>query len=374
VTTFARTDRSAVARWWWTVDRWMLVLFAALTAAGVVLVMAASPPVAERLGLSSFHFVQRHLVFLVPAVLVTFGVSLLSPRDVRRLGSLLLLASLLLLVATLFFGPEVKGSRRWLSLGGFSLQPGEFVKPGLAVVTAWMLAEARQQPGFPGFAVALVLYLLVAVLLALQPDFGMTVVVSAVWLAQIFLSGQPLVWIVPLGAVAVFGAAGAYLLMPHVASRVERFLDPSSGDTYQIDTALGAFASGGVFGRGPGEGRIKAVLPDAHTDFVFAVAGEEFGLLVCVLIVLGFAAVVLRGFARALQSADLFAIVAAGGLLTQLGLQALINMGVNLNLLPTKGMTLPFISYGGSSMFALALSAGMVLALTRRRASTEVAP
>ncbi len=366
--TVARTDTSVIGRWWWTVDRWMLAALALLVVVGALLTLAASPAVAERIGLGSFHFAQRHLLFLLPAAGVAFAVSLLSLRGVRRLAVAGFGVSFLLLVATLLVGPEVKGATRWLYVGGISVQPSEFVKPFFVVVSAWLFSEQRRQEGIPGDAIAIGLALLVIGCLVLQPDYGMTAVVSAVWGAQFFVAGLSLVWIAALVALAIGGGVLAYMYVPHVTSRVDRFLHPEGADTYQIDTALRAFADGGLLGRGPGEGVVKRVLPDAHTDFIFAVAGEEYGVIVCLLIVALFAFIVLRGFSRALRQDNLFVLLAAGGLLIQFGLQALINMGVNLNLLPTKGMTLPFISYGGSSLLALALAMGMVLALTRRRA------
>jgi cell division protein FtsW len=374
VISFARTDRSVVGRWWWTVDRWTLVAVGLLIGAGALLTLAASPAVAERIGYESFHFVRRQLVFLPPAILLMFGVSLLSPRGVRRLAAVGLAVSVALLFVVLKFGPEVKGATRWLMVAGLSIQPSEFAKPCLAVTVAWMLAERKRRQGGPGNLIAVLLFALVAALLMLQPDLGMTVLVTAVWGVQLFMAGLPVFWVAALAGLALLAGTGAYLFIPHVASRIDRFRDPSSGDSYQIDAALDAFANGGLFGRGPGEGVVKRIIPDAHTDFIFAVAGEEFGLLVCLILVALFAFVTLRGFNRLLGEQSLFVLLAAGGLLTQIGLQAVINMGVNLHLLPTKGMTLPFISYGGSSMLALALAMGMALALTRTRPYAEGEP
>jgi cell division protein FtsW len=374
VISFARTDRSVVGRWWWTVDRWTLVAVGLLIGAGALLTLAASPAVAERIGYESFHFVRRQLVFLPPAILLMFGVSLLSPRGVRRLAAVGLAVSVALLFVVLMFGPEVKGATRWLMVAGLSIQPSEFAKPCLAVTVAWMLAERKRRRGGPGNLIAVLLFALVAALLMLQPDLGMTALVTAVWGVQLVMAGLPAFWVAALAGLALLAGTGAYLFIPHVASRIDRFRDPSSGDSYQIDAALDAFANGGLFGRGPGEGVVKRIIPDAHTDFIFAVAGEEFGLLVCLILVALFAFVTLRGFNRLLGEQSLFVLLAAGGLLTQIGLQAVINMGVNLHLLPTKGMTLPFISYGGSSMLALALAMGMALALTRTRPYAEGEP
>jgi len=368
---FARTDTSLVARWWWTVDLWSLAAIAALIVFGLLLVFAASPPVAERIGFDSFHFVRRQILFLAPSVLILIAVSMLSPRNVRRLATILFLGTVALMAATLLVGVEIKGARRWISLGGLSLQASEFVKPTFAVVAAWMFAEARKEDGFPGNAIAAGLLAVVLALLIAQPDMGMTLVVAAVWCAQLFLAGLPMLWAGGLVALGIVGSVAAYFLFPHVQSRVDRFLDPASGDSYQIDKALQAFANGGLFGRGPGEGRVKEVLPDAHADFVFAVAGEELGLIACLIVVALFAFVTLRGFGRLMRSRNLFVLLAAGGILVQFALQAIVNLGSTLHLIPTKGMTLPFISYGGSSLMALALGMGMVLALTRYRPPLE---
>jgi cell division protein FtsW len=367
-----RTDTSVIGRWWWTVDRWTMAAVALLVAIGALLIMAASPAVAERLGSDHFHFVRRQLLFFLPAgLLVMFGVSLLSPKHVRRFACLGFVAALAMMAVTLFNGQEIKGATRWISLAGITVQPSEFVKPTFAVVIAWMFAAQRLSVGIPGNALSLGLYVLVAGLLLLQPDVGMTLVVSAVWFIEFFLAGLPLFWVL-VGLVAGLGGlVAAYFTFSHVASRIDRFLDPSAGDSYQVTTALHAFHYGGLFGRGPGEGRVKAVLPDAHTDFILAVAGEEFGLILCLLVVGVFAFIVLRGFARMLTEENLFVLLATSGLLVQFGLQAIINMASTLHLMPTKGMTLPFISYGGSSMLALALGMGMVLALTRKRYGHE---
>jgi cell division protein FtsW len=367
-----RTDTSIVGRWWWTVDRWMLAAVILLIAVGAVLTLAASPAVAERLNLEPFHFARRQLFFLVLALGLMFLMSLATPPTIRRLSVLAFPCAVLLLAATLAVGPEIKGATRWLSFGAVSVQPSEFVKPFFVVVTAWMLSVQKEAVGVPGNMIAGLLALLVVGILLAQPDVGMAAVVTLVWCAQVFMAGLPMVWV---GALALFGGVAVvalYTAVPHVASRIDRFLDPSLGDTYQVQTAIDAFANGGLFGRGPGEGIGKRVLPDAHTDFIFAVAGEEYGLLVCLGIVALFAYVTLRGYQRLAGEVSLFIMLAAGGLLTQFGLQAVINMGVNLHLLPTKGMTLPFISYGGSSLLALAMGMGMVMALTRRRPRLEL--
>ena len=364
----ARTDNSTLGRWWWTIDRWTLLALVVLSAIGIVLAMAASPTVAERIGLDPLHFLRRQATYLPLALMVMVGVSLLSPAGARRLATIVFLGALFLLVATLLVGTEIKGARRWISIAGFSLQPSEFVKPALAVVCAWMFAARRLGEEIPGNTIAFLLFAFVAFLLLLQPDVGQALVVSVVWFCQWFLAGLPMVWVAVAIGFGIAGMTAAYFIFPHVASRIDRFIDPGSGDSYQVDRAMEAFMNGGLWGRGPGEGTVKSYLPDAHADFVLAVAGEEFGLVLCLVIVGLFGFVVLRGIANLMRSTDLFVVIAATGLLVQFALQALINMGSTTSLMPTKGMTLPFISYGGSSLLALAFGMGVLLALTRRRA------
>ena len=370
MTGYARTDTSLIGHWWWTVDRWTIFALAAIIAFGAVMLLAASPPVAERIGLDGLHFVRRQIIILPAAIALIFVVSLQTPRMVRRIALLVFAGALVLVAMTFVVGAEIKGARRWIAFAGFSLQPSEFVKPSFAVLAAWLFAQQKAKPGFPGNLIAIVLALIVVGLLARQPDLGMAVVVAVVWFVQFYLAGLPLIWVVVLGIAGITALGGAYVFLPHVASRIDRFIDPSTGDSYQIDRSIEAFTNGGLFGRGPGEGTVKGWLPDAHADFVFAVAGEELGLIACLAIVALFAVVVMRSVLRLLNEQSLFVVLAAGGLVTQLGIQALINMASSLHLMPTKGMTLPFISYGGSSLLALGLGTGMLLALTRRRFGT----
>lgn len=367
-----RTDRSLVADWWWTIERWVLTLSIVLMLLGILLSMAASPPVAHRLNLSPFHFVLRHLIYLGPAMAVLILASMLSLRQTRRLSLIVMVVGMFLMVLTIVIGPEVKGATRWLPIGGFSIQPSEFVKPAFVVVCAWLFAERAKRPDVPSYLLAILLYAGFVTLLVLQPDFGQIILVTAVWGGLFFLAGLAWWWIAVLSVLGVIGGITAYFTLPHVAGRIDRFLSPGSGDTFQVDMALQAIKSGGWFGKGPGEGTVKAVLPDAHSDFVFAVAAEEFGIVACLVLAAIFMTIILRGLKRALGEADGFARLAASGLIILFGLQALINMGVNLSLLPAKGMTLPFISYGGSSLLSVALTMGLVLGLTRRRPEGEL--
>jgi cell division protein FtsW len=333
--------------------------------------MAGSPPVAERLGLSTFHFVNRQVLYLVPAFLVMLTVSFFSPRHVRRLALLVYLGAMVLVVATLLFGTEVKGARRWISLAGIAVQPSEFVKPAFVILAAWAFSEGGRRRDVPGTIIGFLLLALTIVPLVLQPDIGQTMLVTIVWCGLVFLSGLHLFWVVGLGGVSVFGLFAAYQLLPHVAARINRFLDPASGDTFQVDNAIDSFVQGGWLGKGPGEGTVKRILPDSHTDFIFAVTAEEFGILVCLVLLSIFALVVLRGLVLSLRNEEPFCRLAAAGLIMLFGLQSVINMAVNVHLMPAKGMTLPFISYGGSSLISLALAMGFLLAVTRRRPRSE---
>ncbi|MAU59889.1 MAG: putative lipid II flippase FtsW [Parvibaculum sp.] len=369
----ARTNRSMFAEWWWTVDKWTLVGLFSLMLLGGVLALAASPAVATRINLPPFHFVYRQMIFLVPSIAILIGVSLLNVRQVRRAAACVFAAAFVLMALTPLIGPEVKGAHRWLQIGPFGVQPSEFVKPSFIVLVAWLFAESQRTPGVPGMAIGVVLFGMVVSVLAIQPDFGQLMLLTMVFGAMLFMAGLSWAWIGSLAMLALAGAIAAYTLMPHVASRVDRFLNPESGDTYQIDRALDAVTAGGITGRGPGEGIVKRILPDAHTDFIFAVAAEEYGIIAGLVIIGIFAAIVIRTLRQAMDEPDLFVQFASCGLVALFGLQALINMSVNVNLMPAKGMTLPFISYGGSSLFALAFAMGMLLALTRRRAGSQVA-
>ena len=371
---FSRADTSLFGRWWWSVDRWTLGAVGMLIGFGYIMMLAASPAVAERIGSSRDLFILKQVFFLAAAGACVVAVSLLSPRSIRRLAIIGCIIALALTAATMLVGVEIKGARRWISLPGLSVQPSEFLKPCFAVVAAWLISEGRRTPRFPGRILAIGIFLVIALLLKSQPDVGMLAVITAVFFAQLYVAGLNVV-MVGIGMLG-FGGAGvaAYLFFPHVQKRVENFLHPGNGISadYQPHTALEAFGNGGLLGRGPGEGRVKDVLPDAHADFVFAVAGEEFGMLVCLIIVGVFAFIVLRGMLRLLKEHDMFIVLSCTGLVTGLGLQAFINMASSLQLIPTKGMTLPLISYGGSSALAVALGMCMLLALTRRRHHGDV--
>jgi cell division protein FtsW len=368
----SREQRTPFSEWWWTVDRPLLAAITALILGGVILSLAASPPVATRIGLDPFHFFNRHVLFLLPSFIVLIGVSFLSPRQIRRAALVVFAISIILIVATLLFGPEVKGSRRWITLLGLNIQASESAKPSFVILAAWLFAESARRPEMPATSMALVVLMMLVSLLVMEPDFGQTMLILMVWGSLFFIAGMRIVWVFGLAGAAAAGLFSAYLLVPHVAGRIKRFMDPASGDTFQVDTAMEAFANGGWFGLGPGEGIAKRSLPDSHTDFVFAVGAEEFGIILCLALLALFAFIVIRTLSRAYATEDLFARFAASGLAILFGVQAAINMSVNLHLIPAKGMTLPFISYGGSSMISLAYGVGMMLALTRLRPRTEM--
>jgi cell division protein FtsW len=364
---FSRTDGRVFGRWWWTVDRGMLFSFLTMMIVGILMALAATPMVAGRIGLETSYFLKRHLLYVIPSLLTIFFISLLSQKDLRRLSLLLFLIFGPLTLLTLFIGTEIKGACRWISVFGFSLQPSEFAKPALVVITAWMFSEQQKNPEFRGKFVAFFLLTIFLLFLMFQPDVGTTIICALVWSGQLFLNGLPMIMVVGVVMAMVGGFMLACIFLPHVAARVDRFLDPEIGDHYQIGRSLEAFASGGLFGVGPGEGVIKKYVPDAHSDFVFAVLGEEFGFFVCLLLVILIAFVVIYGMLKALKDNNLFSVLASVGLLIQFGLQSFVNIASALQVIPTKGMTLPFISYGGSSMMAISISVGMILALGRKK-------
>jgi len=370
--TFSRADNSILNRWWWSVDRWTLLVVCLLMGVGLILTMAGSPPVAERLHLDSFYFVKRHGVYLLLFSVVMVLVSLMDHKTLRRFSLILYGVTLLFLVLTLLFGTEIKGATRWINLFGFSLQPSEFIKPALVVITSWMLTEKKKNPDVPGNIFAFMFYGLAMLLLLLQPDMGMVVLITAIFFMQFFLAGLPLILVAFSSILGAAGLISSYFIFPHVQHRIERFLFPDTADKftdrYQITQSLDAFANGGLWGQGPGEGTVKKHLPDAHSDFIFAVAGEEFGLILCLMIIGLFGFVVLRNLFRVIHDGDYFVLLAVSGLALEIGLQATINIASTLDLIPTKGMTLPYISFGGSSILSIAISTGMILALTKRKA------
>jgi len=369
----SRAQPTVLNEWWRTVDRLTLAAVGALMLGGIVLCLAASPPVATRIGLDPFHFVNRQVLFLIPAALALIATSFLSPREIRRVALVVFAVSLVLTALTPYFGAEIKGARRWLVILGVNIQASEFLKPAIVILIAWLFGESAKRPEMPTNSIALGLLIAVIALLVLQPDFGQTMLIALVWGALFYMAGMRLVWVIGLAGAAGAGLIAAFFTVPHVAQRINRFLDPASGDTFNIDIATESFIRGGGVGRGPGEGTIKRVLPEGHTDFVFAVAAEEFGTVLCLILVALFALIVIRALVKAMANDDPFIRFATAGLAMLFGMQSAINMAVNLHLMPAKGMTLPFISYGGSSLISLAYGMGMLVALTRERPRAKLA-
>ncbi|MEM7620982.1 MAG: putative lipid II flippase FtsW [Pseudomonadota bacterium] len=368
----SRRDRSLLSEWWFTIDRLMLGAILIIICTGLFVSLAASPPIALKNDLEAFYFFKRHMLFFLPTLLLLFVISLLSPKQMRRLCLIIFVFGLLLMGGILIFGQEVNGAKRWLQWGSFSLQPSEFVKTAFIVVSAWFFTQKDLRPDMPATPFVITGYLVFIALLVLQPDIGQAFLVTLVWMGLFFISGLQWRWVGLFSGLMCSAFVLAYVALPHVKIRIDRFLNPESGENYQIQRALQSFREGGFWGVGPGEGKLKHILPDAHTDFIYAVIAEEYGIIACIMLLSVFAFIVLRGLINAASERDLFNRFAISGLIILLGLQCIINISVNVGLLPAKGMTLPFISYGGSSLMATALAMGMVLGLTRKRPETYI--
>ncbi|ADM09996.1 putative cell division protein ftsW [Parvularcula bermudensis HTCC2503] len=355
--------------WWRSLDKPLLGAIGSLILIGVVLAAAAGPVAAFRKGIADpLHFVERQYLFLGPALLCLGFTSLLAVRQVRAAGIVLAGMAFGMMLLTLILGETINGANRWLSFAGFSLQPSEFFKPGFALMASLLLAEQARTKDFPGGMMSAALFAAGAIVLLLQPDFGQLFLLTAIWGTVFFVAGWNWLWIGGLGTVVSGILAFGYTFAPHFRSRIDRFFDPSSGDTYQVDMALKTVAAGGAAGYRLNDAQsVKNALPDAHTDFIFAVAAEEFGFLLGAIIIGLFATIAYRCLKAAFSTEDVFCRCAILGLAAHLCFQAFINIGVTLSVLPAKGMTLPFISYGGSSLIGAALSAGFLLALTRRQ-------
>jgi cell division protein FtsW len=366
----ARSDLSAVGRWFWETDRVLLLMVAILIAIGLIAVAAASPAAAERLSggkiqFAPLRFFFQQLMWIAVAVPVMIGVSML-PKTVARRGAIAgaaLFTILLMLVPVI--GMERNGAVRWIDFGVTALQPSEFLKPLFVVAIAWLLSLKHKDPGLPMVTICGLITLVLAFALMRQPNLGETVIFALTFVALLTLSGAQMKYLYMLGGAGVAGLVLAYFFYPVATQRIDGFLF-DQGDSHQTDTALETLVSGGLFGQGPGAGTRKFSLPEPHTDYIFSVIGEEFGMIACLAIAILYLAIIARVLIRMLSEEDQFIVLAAGGLVIQVGLQAIINMAVNVHLLPSKGMTLPFISYGGSSMIALAMGFGLLLAFTRR--------
>lgn len=378
MTALGRSDRTLVGRWFWTIDRVLLMMVLLLMGIGLIAVAAASPAAAHRISGGNLHvgdlfFFKRQLFWVAAGVPVMLGVSMLPVVWAKRLalGGTLVFIALLAMVP--FLGHEQNGAVRWIDLPGFQLQPSEFLKPLFIVTTAWLMSVRYEDRSLPALQVSFAILAMIAALLVKQPDFGQTALFTAVWLTQAFLAGMSVMTLAGALCVGAGGMGLAYLFVPHVTQRIDKFLT-GGGDTYQIDRALDCFRAGGLFGAGPGEGQMKFRLPEAHTDYIFSVIGEEFGAIACFALACLFLAIVVRVLLQLIEEDDPFIFLAAAGLGVQFGAQAFINMSVNLALLPSKGMTLPFVSHGGSSFLALSMGMGLLLALTRRNRFLKASP
>ncbi len=373
-----RADRSTLARWFWTIDRPLVMMLLILIGVGIIAVAAASPAAAIRLSgpglqLEPGHFLQRQLMWVAIGLPVLFGLSMLSRDGARRFGVGGFLLFFLLLLLVPLIGSEVNGAKRWIAIPGFQLQPIEFLKPLFAITMAWLFAMRFQDRSLPVFPLGAGLLLVILMMLAMQPDFGQAALITAIWLVQAALAGLPLLMVGAIILVAIGALALAYMFEPHVQNRIDGYLH-GEGDTYQVDRALDCFRSGGLYGTGPGEGTAKFRLPEAQTDYVFSVIGEEFGAIACIALALLYLAIVLRVLLQLLDEEDPFTLISATGLVTMFGGQALINMSVNVALAPSKGMTLPFVSHGGSSFVAMAMAMGLLVAITRRNRHLQASP
>ncbi|WP_158967522.1 peptidoglycan glycosyltransferase FtsW [Chachezhania sediminis] len=367
------TGEAVLPKWWRTLDKWTLVCIFLLFGVGLLLGLAASVPLAERNGLDPFYYVQRQAMFGSAAMVVMLAVSMLSPDMVRRVGALGFLISFLALVALPFLGTDFgKGAIRWYSIGFGSVQPSEFLKPGFVVVAAWLLAAAQQVGGPPGKTWSFILCAAIVGMLVAQPDFGQASLILFGWAVMYFIAGAPMLLLVAMAGITVLGGAFAYTQSAHVARRIDGFLATELDPTTQLGFAANAIRSGGLFGVGVGEGQVKWSLPDAHTDFIIAVAAEEYGLVLVLVVIALYMMIVLRSLGRLMRERDPFIRLAGAGLACTFGVQAMINMGVAARLLPAKGMTLPFVSYGGSSLIAGGIAMGMLLAFTRSRAQGQI--
>lgn len=369
---FSRSSKNIVSNWWWTVDKWLLASVMFLLICGIFLSLSASPAVANRIGAQTYHFVYKHSIYVFLATIVMLFFSMQGLKWIRRLALLGFVGALILVAATLFFGVEIKGAKRWLNLG-FQIQPSEFLKPTFIVCTAWLFEMQRRYKNFHGVIASIALCGITCLLLLKQPDYGMTIVVAAIWFAQLFLAGLPIKRLLILGAGLLVLFGSAYLSLPHVQIRINQLITGLIGgeSSYQVRRSLEAFKNGGMFGVGAGEGVVKWHIPDAHTDFIFPVAAEEYGMILCLLIVAAYSLIVIRSMWISCKDDNMFIVLSVCGLSASFGLQALVNMASTLQLGPTKGMALPLVSYGGSAILGASIGIGMLLALTRKNIHAE---
>jgi cell division protein FtsW len=359
--------QSHLINWWHSMDQGILYALFCLFCFSILLVTAASPAAAGRIGLGQYFFITRQLMYLSLASIIIISASMLDKKTIRRFSVAGFLISAALLMVVKFYGFEIKGAKRWISIFGISIQPSEFIKPFFLVLSGWILSIKFEDLSFPAVLISSVLYLIVAFLLVIQPDIGMLILTSVSWILQVFISGMPLMIAFIIMLLAAGGAFLAYTFLPHVAHRINTFMISDISNNYQVSKSLLAYEKGGIRGMGPGEGIIKYSLPDSHTDFIFAVAGEEFGSVTCAIISMIFCFIVIKTLIVTIKQDDYYIALASSGIISQFALQAIINISVTLNLIPTKGMTLPFISYGGSSIIAMSINMGIILSFTRKK-------
>lgn len=368
---FDRAKLNFFKKWWMDIDRVSFLLVVGIIIFGLIMSTVSSPYIAKKIGAEKFFFIKKQIVFSMLAIIVLIIISFFNIDQIKAISMVGTGVILVLLVMVLIFGHETKGAKRWISIGGFALQPSEFIKPLFLVLNAFLLQRFSLRKWQVKYGISAAFFGVVGLLLILQPDFGMTSVLVLLWLTQLFIFGLPLAFIGVIGSVGVLGAFYAYYSMPHVANRVNKFLNIDQKN-YQVERSIDAYVNGGFFGTGPGNGLVKRYIPDAHTDFVFAVVAEEFGVITCLAIIVILFILIRRAIKNAITKDDMFSYLAIISLISQFALQVVINIGVSVGLFPTKGMTLPFISYGGSSVLAMSLCFGMILALTKKKYDDQI--
>lgn len=368
---FDRRYLNLFKKWWLDIDKINFFLIIGIMSFGLIMIASSSPAIAKRIEVDKFFFLKKQLIFAVVALVMLVAISFLDQEKIKLLALAGLAGSILLLLLVLVHGVEIKGAKRWVSVLGFTLQPSEFAKTFFVVVNAFLLQRFTAESWKIKYGSSAGLFLVIVCFLLLQPDLGMTLTFAVLWVVQLFVYGLPWALIIALGILAAVGGFGAYLVFPHVEDRINKFLD-SGEKNYQVERSLDAFVNGSFFGTGPGNGVVKKFIPDAHTDFIFAVVGEEFGVLSCIILLVIFVYLITRIVKRALEEEDLFIYLSLCGLMMQFSIQVMVNIGVSMRLLPTKGMTLPFISYGGSSMIAMSICFGLILAFTKKKYHRDV--
>jgi cell division protein FtsW len=368
---FDRRNLNPIKKWWVDIDKVNFLLVIFLIIFGLIMTFSSSPAISRKISTDNLFFIKKQIFFVFIAIATIIFISFFDKQQIKIASLFGFLACVALLVLVLMFGSEAKGAKRWITMLGFTLQPSEFTKIFFLVFNAFLLQKLREYKCFIKYGVSAFFYLLIVGLLILQPDFGMTLIVTALWTIQLFIFGLPMILIVFMGFMGVVGGVVAYLSLPHVADRVNKFLDLNEKN-YQVERSVDAYINGGFFGTGPGNGLVKKYIPDAHTDFIFAVVAEEFGLIMCLFLMIVFMIIISRVIKRLIAEEDLFARLAVVGLISQIALQTIINIGVSIGMMPTKGMTLPFISYGGSSIIAISIGFGMILSLTKKKYNDKI--